>query len=152
MTNYSIDQNGVPQNGVPQYPPPQNNLAYPTVAPPNLGYPMSANNSEYKMDGNNSSNKENGFLDNFSKLKGDDERQGFIIKIFGILACQMVVTMLFVYFIISDKNRIKFVKQNQWLYIVCIVLTIGIMYALMCFRDIAKKVPTNYLLLGAFTI
>lgn len=144
----------VAQNGVPQYsyPPTENPMAYPSVTPPNLGYPMHAENSEHKMGSNSEQNKQGGFLDTFSKLKGDDDQQGFVTKIFGILACQMIVTVLFVYFVISDKSRIKFVKQNKWLYIVCIVVTIGIMYTLMCFRNIARKVPTNYLLLAVFTL
>jgi protein lifeguard len=40
----------------------------------------------------------------------------------------------------------------MWLYIVCIIITIGIMYALLCFQSVARKVPTNYILLGAFTV
>ena len=128
---------------MPQSRPQQNNLAYPTVAPPNLGYPTSADAQQKP----NNANPDSGFLDNFSKLKGDDERQGFVTKVFGILAFQMAITTLFVYFIISDKDRLKFVKENIWVYVLCFIASIGIMYTLLCFRDIARKVPTNYILL-----
>ena len=93
-----------------------------------------------------------GFLDNFSKLKGDDDRQGFVVKVFGIMSVQVIVTALITGYVISDEDRMKFCLDNMWLYFVCVAVTIGIMYALMCFQSIARKVPTNYILLGIFTL
>lgn len=95
---------------------------------------------------------EGGFLDNFSKMKGDSERQGFVTKVFGIMTVQVGITAAFTYFIISDQGRMKFCQNNMWLYFVSLIATIGIMYALVCFQDLARKVPTNYILLGIFTL
>ena len=105
-----------------------------------------------KFDEINHSDEEKGLLDYVPKLQGDSERQGFVAKVFGILACQMVITTLFVYFMISGKDRILFVQNNAWLYWICFICTLVVMIPLICCKGVARKVPTNYILLGLFTI
>lgn len=99
-----------------------------------------------------SEDHESGFLDNFQKLRGDDERQGFVVKVFGIMSFQVIATALFTGFVISSNGRMEFCKENMWLYFVCLAITVGIMYALICFQSIARTVPTNYIMLGIFTL
>lgn len=123
--NAGYPNSGYPNAGYPNadYP----NAGYPNAGYPNAGYPMSvaqnhlrqnaAGNME-KFDGVSESNHESGFLDNFSKLKGDEDRQNFVTKVFSIMTVQVIATALFTYFIISDKSRMKFCVDNMWLYIV----------------------------------
>lgn len=127
--------------------PQRNNNAYPTSVPADIGH----SNGIDKFDEIHG-NEESGLLNYVPKLKGDSDRQGFVAKVFGILAVQMIATTLFVYFMISNKNRIQFVQNNTWLYIICMVATIAIMLPLFCWREVARSVPTNYIMLGVFTI
>ena len=125
-----------------------NPTAYPTAPPQNY----MGNNSQMKSFDDMGSHQDGGFLDNFSKLRGDDERQGFVVKVFGIMGVQTLVTGLFVaYVALNEGSRSFFSEKNPLLYI-SFVATIGIMYALVCFKSIARAVPTNYILLGIFTI
>lgn len=121
--------------------------------PHNLGRPHNdIENRNHKPFDEVEENRSGGFLDNFSKLKGDDERQGFVTKVFSIMLVQTATTAAFTYFIISDKGRIQFCQNNMWLYWVCFAITICIMYALLCFQTVARRVPLNYGLLFAFTL
>lgn len=40
----------------------------------------------------------------------------------------------------------------MWLFYVCLPIVIITLYALACYRRIARKVPLNYILLGLFTL
>jgi FtsH-binding integral membrane protein len=101
---------------------------------------------------NVSNSDDGGVLDVFSKLKGDDERQGFIIKVFSIMSIQVIFTALYTWWIISNEGRKEFCTNNLWLYFVCIAATVAIMCTLMCFKSMARTVPTNYILLFGFTV
>lgn len=118
--------------------------------PHNLG--IDRPGQQKPFDGVDEESNEGGFLDNFSKMEGDTDRQNFVVKVFSIMTVQIAITAAFTYFIISDPGRMAFCLNNLWLYFVCIAITICIMYALMCFTSVARKVPTNYILLFAFTI
>ena len=72
-----------------------------------------------------------GPLDCFSKMQGDNDRQGFVQKVFGIMGVQVFFTALFTYWVISDEGRMDFCQQNMWLYFVCVGFTVVIMCALM---------------------
>jgi FtsH-binding integral membrane protein len=101
---------------------------------------------------NVSESDDSAVLDVFSKLKGDEERQGFVIKVFGIMSFQVIFTALYIWWIISSEERREFCIENMWLYFVSLAATIAIMCTLMCFKTMARKVPTNYLLLFGFTV
>ena len=63
-----------------------------------------------------------------------------------------MITCLFVGAGVGFKEVRDFMNKHVWLYIVTIVITIGIMVMLICFYNIFKKVPYNYILLFVFVI
>lgn len=77
-------------------------------------------------------------------------RLGFIRKVYGILTVQLMFTAL-----LSSIGFIESVKfyyaRNMWLFWVSFGLSIGIIIPLACFKNIARKVPINYILLLSFT-
>jgi FtsH-binding integral membrane protein len=101
---------------------------------------------------NISNSDDGGALDVFSKLKGDEGRQGFVIKVFSIMSCQVIFTALYTWWIISSEGRKQWCIDNMWLYIVSLVATVVIMCTIMCFKTMARSVPTNYILLFGFTV
>jgi len=76
-------------------------------------------------------------------------RQGFVRKVYGILAAQLVLTTL----IACPMQRVdnKWLQSNQWLLALSVVMTMVTMCAMHCCRDVAKKFPSNYALLFTFT-
>ena len=77
-------------------------------------------------------------------------RIGFIRKVYGILTIQLLFTVLMcgLTFLPSVNS---FYKRNIILFWICLILSIAIIIPLICFREVSRKVPINYVLLGAFT-
>jgi FtsH-binding integral membrane protein len=77
-------------------------------------------------------------------------RLGFIRKVYGILTAQLLFTVFMcgLTFIPAVNS---FFRHNIVLFWICLVLAIAILIPLVCFQSIARKTPTNYILLGAFT-
>ncbi|CAI2373384.1 unnamed protein product [Moneuplotes crassus] len=90
-------------------------------------------------------------LDCITKLKGDEERQGFLRKVFGILTAQTLFTVGLCAIVLTHQEIEDWLQDNIWFYFVCLALTITLMIVLMCFRKPARKVPLNYILLFTFT-
>lgn len=78
-------------------------------------------------------------------------RLGFVQKVYGLLTCQLLFTVLMVIISMTSKSFLNFQVQNYGLLIFFLVLNLVIMIALFCFPNTAKNVPYNYILLGLFT-
>ena len=86
-------------------------------------------------------------------------RRGFIIKTYGILISQLVITALFIClsFVPSINAFIKaenFARGGFFIGFMILFLAITITVCIMfsCFRDTARRVPINYILLFSFTL
>jgi len=79
-------------------------------------------------------------------------RHGFIRKVYAILAVQLAFTFAVTFVFVLSSDVIKWVRANPGVYIAALVLQIVFMIALVCFRENARKVPLNYILLAAFTV
>lgn len=79
-------------------------------------------------------------------------RGGFIRKVYLILLSQLLVTTLAVVIVYTNPSIQRFQKTNYWLLIICVVISICSIYALGCYKSLARSVPTNYLILSVFTI
>eukprot|EP01066_Platyproteum_vivax_P008921 Platyproteum_vivax@DN3868_c0_g1_i2.p1 len=80
-------------------------------------------------------------------------RQGFIQKVYGLLGCQLLVTTLGAApFMLMKPQAEYFVAHNQWLIWLSLALQFGILFGLMCFPQVMKKYPQNYIVLGVFTL
>jgi len=82
----------------------------------------------------------------------ENSRMGFIRKVMGILCAQLVFTAAGVVFSVVYSNELEyFFATNSYLLWMALTVNIICMYALGCYRSIARNVPTNYILLGIFT-
>jgi len=87
-------------------------------------------------------------------LLGFDEnsaRIGFIKKVYSILAVQLILTAGMAAIAMYSKEYQYFQRTNTWLLILAIIAMIVTEYMIICYRDIARTVPTNYITLGIFT-
>ena len=76
---------------------------------------------------------------------------GFIRKVYGILTAQLILTAIVcVIPFISPGMRSLF--QSFTLLIICFIASFVIILLLVCVQDLARKVPTNYILLTSFTV
>ena len=95
------------------------------------------------------SNQENEFM--YDPMEHDD-RLGFIRKVYGILATQLVFTAAFCGFCMTQADNKSFVgvMTNPAIYFTVIFFYIATICALACCGQ-DTKVPTNYVLLSIFT-
>lgn len=85
-------------------------------------------------------------------FKDNKVRLGFIRKVYLILSAQLLITFFFVLIAFLSDSFQQFQRDNVWLVIVCAVVTLITIYALACYRKIARSVPINYILLLVFTL
>lgn len=78
-------------------------------------------------------------------------RMGFVRKVYGILAVQLLITAGFTS-LTFDKSFRDFFGYNIGLFYACMFTTMIIVFTLICFRGMAKTVPINYILLTLFTV
>jgi FtsH-binding integral membrane protein len=96
-----------------------------------------------------------GLSDSFNeKLNriAQEVRLGFIRKVYGILAAQLAITVLFCLLSINSSSFLKFQIANTWLFILCLILSIALPIVIVCFESAMRNVPNNYIILGAFTV
>jgi len=76
-------------------------------------------------------------------------RAGFVRKVYAILSFQLLLTAA----IATPLQRmpLKWIAANQWMMWVSMVVTIGLICAMTCCGDVARKYPTNYIILFVFT-
>lgn len=105
--------------------------------------------------------QENEDLESMNGLKNDlnpsspfNPRIGFIRKVYGVLCCQLLITILFCLAAMYSSSYASFMFSTAGfaLLICAVVMTLFIIIALFCFINNARTVPTNYILLFSFTI
>ena len=78
-------------------------------------------------------------------------RLGFIRKVYGILSCQLLMSTIMCALSMYSKSFFQFQAENAGLLIFSILVTLVLPCLAMCFNDLFRKVPTNYIFLGTFT-
>ncbi len=91
-------------------------------------------------------------LDCIPFLRGDDERQGFVRKVYALLFIQLAITTIFVAAAAGSSAFRNFIYDHMWLYLLTTIGAIVISLALFCFYSVFKRVPINYILLFTFTL
>ena len=76
----------------------------------------------------------------------------FIKKVYCILSVQLIATAVLVTASCFHHEYIRFIRNNMWLFWVCLVVNIITMYVLIYVRAASRKVPINFVLLSAFTL
>jgi FtsH-binding integral membrane protein len=77
-------------------------------------------------------------------------RIGFIRKVYGILGMQLAITAALVSLTFVDSVS-KFIQGNIAIFWCCLALSIVLAIPLICCKDVARRVPTNYILLSIWT-
>ncbi len=78
-------------------------------------------------------------------------RLGFIKKVYGILAIQLLITVFFTTISMSSTSFSKFQLQNLGIFWFCLILTIVLPCVIVCFQSAMRQTPYNYGVLFAFT-
>lgn len=79
-------------------------------------------------------------------------RLGFIRKVYGILLCQLSVTMVFIVLFLYEEGISKYSHDNPWLWGIAFALTFVCIIALACCPDVRRKFPINMIFLAIFTL
>jgi FtsH-binding integral membrane protein len=69
-----------------------------------------------------------------------------------ILSVQLCVTAGFVCVSVFSKEYRHFIRDNMWLFFVCMAVYLIVFYAMIYVRSLSRKVPVNFILLGLFTL
>lgn len=76
-------------------------------------------------------------------------RMGFLRKVYGILSAQILLSTIVAGVIYSSSTATQFVQTNNWMLLIALIGSLGLIFALMVYRH---QTPTNYILLTAFTV
>lgn len=79
-------------------------------------------------------------------------RNGFVRKVFGIVAIQLMVTVGFACVCLFVPEVKLYVRSNRWPFWTAWGLAIGLILVLACVEKARRVYPMNMLLLGAFTV
>lgn len=80
-------------------------------------------------------------------------RKGFIIKVYGIIIYQLIITFLIVYLAYIIPSFRAFLMWRPYLSIFSSFAVVLIcLFLPLCYNDIYKKVPANYIILTIFTL
>ena len=104
-------------------------------------------------------NRSHSSSDDFDKYMlehcDNDDRLGFVRKVYGILATQLTLTFGFVA-VVKSSTTLDATFQTDPTYagiaIAASVLALVTECALLCCRKVARKSPTNYIMLTIFTL
>ena len=91
-------------------------------------------------------------LNVIAPLRDDPDRQRFVVKVYFILACQMLVTVGSTAFVIAYEPAKEWIRENYWTHYIALIVGGALLCSLCCCLKNAKIVPRNYILLGLFTI
>eukprot|EP00933_Yihiella_yeosuensis_P056642 TRINITY_DN5596_c0_g1_i1.p1 TRINITY_DN5596_c0_g1~~TRINITY_DN5596_c0_g1_i1.p1 ORF type:complete len:276 (-),score=37.84 TRINITY_DN5596_c0_g1_i1:120-947(-) len=78
-------------------------------------------------------------------------RQGFVRKVYGILAVQLLITFIVATPIARMDPKVLAQARYQRMVTASAVLTLVTMLAMVCCRGLARTTPWNYLMLFVFT-
>lgn len=92
------------------------------------------------------------FAGEFSGFSDKEIRHGFIKKVYGILMCQLAVTLAIMSIFMYVEAAKEYSHENPWLMIVAMVLTFVVLIVLACCPDVRRTFPTNLILLAIFTV
>ena len=81
-----------------------------------------------------------------------DDRIMFIRKVFGILTLQLAITSLITAIPVFDANAAIWILKHKALLWTALITLLVTNFAIICITSLARRVPTNYLLLLLFTV
>lgn len=112
----------------------------------NYQYPQ-ANKEE------NSQNDSQVLADN--KRISDTIYKGFLVKVYGILSAQLLVTLFFIFLFQKDSIKSYFLQRPifaGFLTLLSVICFLGVLFLLSANENLGKRVPYNYLTLLVITL
>ena len=79
-------------------------------------------------------------------------RSGFISKVYGIIAFQVLLTSLVVYLAFVNPSFKKLLLTSVSMFYTCLIISLICVLLPICFRGIYQNVPINYIVLIIFTL
>ncbi|KAK2154077.1 hypothetical protein LSH36_277g00004 [Paralvinella palmiformis] len=77
-------------------------------------------------------------------------RLGFIRKVYGILLCQLLVTIIFITLFLYIEPLREYSYNNPWLWGVSFAMTFMCIIVLACCPDVRRQWPINFIMLALF--
>ena len=105
-----------------------------------------------KMEEDGPNQRDDGAWAYLPGLKNKPDRQAFVVKVYGILFMQTLVTLIFIFLACSSPNFEKFQQQNFAVFVLAFLAAFFVLAILVCVKQAARTVPYNYLLLLLFTL
>ena len=95
-------------------------------------------------------------LDKYEEEEIDKEiqqniREGFIVKVYGILACQLLLLFLIVLLGFINSTFHELLLTSKFIYILTFILFIMCILIIIFNPSLLQKVPINYIILFIFT-
>lgn len=167
---YDNHPNQYPQNNQQPNPFAQNNQPYQQAFPGNPAMPPPPGYNQYQPTngpvmppppGYDAQNKGDVVYDPYGGAGEDfglsnklstNTRLAFIRKVLGILAAQFALTAIGVTIAVTNRAQsLPFFHRHMELMIIAVIGYLVTLYALACYKSVARAVPTNYILLTIFT-
>lgn len=83
-------------------------------------------------------------------------RLGFVRKVYGILCTQLIITAAIIYPFTRESffgfDLRDYVQQHTWVMYTCFGISFACIIAIVCCGNVARSFPTNYIVLGIFTV
>lgn len=84
------------------------------------------------------------------KTASNQIRLGFVRKVYGLLSAQLLLTVLIAApFQLLDDVQLQ---SHTWLLGLSVIMTLTVICASVCFRDMVRTYPYNYIILFTFTV
>ena len=87
--------------------------------------------------------------------KGFNPRLGFVRKVYSIVSVQLLVTTLMVMLCMGPLRSVLLYPQHTFpfvLFILASITALILCIAVACYPEVGRRVPTNYFILGLFTL
>ena len=100
-------------------------------------------------------NNENEDKENFGDIDNEIKssiREGFISKVFGIVAYQMIILFTFVFFGYTFPTLRLWLLTSRLMLIISFIISIILLLLPIASPNIFRKVPLNYIILTIFTL
>ena len=101
---------------------------------------------------NHDASKDSGDFMQALKEADADARMGFVRKVYSILAAMLFVTFGFTAVVKTVPSLNEGIYDMWYIAIPALMIEISIFCTLICCKHVARKTPTNYILLGIFTL
>ena len=118
-----------------------------TAVRPDAGYVPAYKQSKYKLATPGAEAEEES---PYMAFQNKQIRNGFVRKVFAILAMQLALTIGGVAAMVTTESVVSYVQRTPALFWVAWVVTVLVLSALVCCTECRRHFPLNYVLLFVF--